>query len=219
MKTQHQIRVLLTLSFLALFSLNAQAAPVDISSRSCNGTVGQECAFNWDLGPPGTPGHGQDTSLFPILSGLDLLYKADSFDSDPLQSEPASEDGVYRDSYSTVFGGEDADDGYSTAHISYDGAPASPITECLTGECYLIVKGGLGTNPVAYLFTLALLGWDGDVNNDSPLNLSGFWLSGRNAISHVGIYGTVSAVPVPGAFWLFGTALIGFIGLSRSTRV
>jgi len=29
----------------------------------------------------------------------------------------------------------------------------------------------------------------------------------------------VSAVPVPAAFWLFGTALIGFIGMSRRTKV
>ncbi|MFC1560699.1 VPLPA-CTERM sorting domain-containing protein [Pseudomonadota bacterium] len=29
----------------------------------------------------------------------------------------------------------------------------------------------------------------------------------------------VSAVPLPAAFWLFGTALIGFVGMSRSTKV
>jgi len=29
----------------------------------------------------------------------------------------------------------------------------------------------------------------------------------------------ISAVPVPAAFWLFGTALIGFIGMSRRTQV
>jgi hypothetical protein len=30
---------------------------------------------------------------------------------------------------------------------------------------------------------------------------------------------TVSAVPVPAAIWLFGTALIGFVGMSRRTSV
>ena len=30
---------------------------------------------------------------------------------------------------------------------------------------------------------------------------------------------TVSPVPVPAAFWLFGTALIGFVGLSRRTSL
>ena len=30
---------------------------------------------------------------------------------------------------------------------------------------------------------------------------------------------TTSAVPVPAAFWLFGSALVGFIGMSRRTKV
>jgi len=75
------------------------------------------------------------------------------------------------------------------------------------------------SNPVAYLFTLALAGWDGDVNQDMPIDLRGFWSGGPNAISHVAIYGTVSAIPVPAAFWLFATALLGFVGLSRKTRI
>ncbi|MDD2761529.1 MAG: PEP-CTERM sorting domain-containing protein [Methylomonas sp.] len=29
---------------------------------------------------------------------------------------------------------------------------------------------------------------------------------------------TVSQVPVPGAIWLFGSALLGFIGLRRRAR-
>ena len=36
--------------------------------------------------------------------------------------------------------------------------------------------------------------------------------------SHDGAY-TPSVVPVPAAIWLFGTALIGFIGISRRTKV
>lgn len=30
---------------------------------------------------------------------------------------------------------------------------------------------------------------------------------------------SISPIPVPAAFWLFGTALIGFIGLSRRTKI
>jgi hypothetical protein len=29
----------------------------------------------------------------------------------------------------------------------------------------------------------------------------------------------VSAIPVPASVWLFGTALLGFIGISRRTKV
>jgi hypothetical protein len=30
---------------------------------------------------------------------------------------------------------------------------------------------------------------------------------------------SVSAVPVPAAIWLFGSALVGFVGMSRRTSV
>jgi hypothetical protein len=44
-------------------------------------------------------------------------------------------------------------------------------------------------------------------------------LGTANDYSHWTEYGAVSAVPVPAAAWLFGTALIGFIGFSRRTKV
>ena len=52
---------------------------------------------------------------------------------------------------------------------------------------------------------------------------SGSWatsaLDGKD-LSHFSIYTSgISAVPVPAAVWLFGTALIGFIGFSRRTKV
>ena len=40
-----------------------------------------------------------------------------------------------------------------------------------------------------------------------------------NNYSHWTEYGPVSAVPVPAAVWLFGTALIGFVGISRRRKV
>jgi hypothetical protein len=50
---------------------------------------------------------------------------------------------------------------------------------------------------------------------------SGLWSTpdGKN-LSHITFYDSKpSLVPVPAAFWLFGTALIGFIGISRRTNV
>jgi hypothetical protein len=44
-------------------------------------------------------------------------------------------------------------------------------------------------------------------------------LADANDYSHYTEYGPVSADPVPAAAWLFGTALIGFIGFSRRTKV
>ena len=51
--------------------------------------------------------------------------------------------------------------------------------------------------------------------------LSGFWdgTGVQGSISNLAIWGKVSPIPVPAAFWLFGTALIGFVGMSRRTGV
>ena len=44
--------------------------------------------------------------------------------------------------------------------------------------------------------------------------------TGKRSVIHYDLkLASISAVPVPAAFWLFGTALIGFIGFSRRTLV
>jgi hypothetical protein len=43
------------------------------------------------------------------------------------------------------------------------------------------------------------------------------WEGGQDDIVALSI--SVSPVPVPAAVWLFGTALIGFVGMSRKTSV
>jgi len=49
---------------------------------------------------------------------------------------------------------------------------------------------------------------------------SGEWSTpGGQGLSHLTFYDSISEIPVPAAFWLFGTALIGFIGFSRRTKV
>jgi hypothetical protein len=51
---------------------------------------------------------------------------------------------------------------------------------------------------------------------------SGSWATialGNQDLSHLSIYTSPSPVPVPAAVWLFGTALLGFIGMSRRTKV
>lgn len=49
----------------------------------------------------------------------------------------------------------------------------------------------------------------------------GWMLSGdnKNVVAYAGLNITISAVPVPAAVWLFGTALIGFVGMARRTAV
>ena len=65
-------------------------------------------------------------------------------------------------------------------------------------------------------------------DNDTTDNLTVNWLLSNKTLDYTitpdtgQMYlsaMTVSAVPVPAAFWLFGTALIGFVGLSRRTNL
>ncbi|MBL4762184.1 MAG: hypothetical protein JKY93_05745 [Gammaproteobacteria bacterium] len=82
-------------------------------------------------------------------------------------------------------------------------------------------------DPITWQLDLLAMGLLSGVNADE----SGFWVQlGFGSDYRDGIYGgntpeylmaalTVSPIPVPAAFWLFGSALIGFIGFSRRTNI
>ena len=209
-------KLIMVIMIFGFFSISARAATVMVFPPvNC---VGPSCFTSNISG-------GNDADAFSQLSGLDLLYKAESFDPKdidppPLTGTPQAEEGSFKDSYTTefLFFADDLDEGYYGADITHN--PGTPSIDCSV-ECYLVVKDGT-QEPARYLFNLALdpYNWDGVMK----LALSGFWQDGvrgsdgRGSISHVAIYG-VSPIPVPAAFWLFGTALIGFIGYSRRTAV
>ena len=72
---------------------------------------------------------------------------------------------------------------------------------------YILIKIGRGPNV-------------GVIRNLSAGNKFTFTATGQGAgFSHTSEFGKIPAVPVPAAAWLFGTALIGFIGMSRRTKV
>ena len=79
-----------------------------------------------------------------------------------------------------------------------------------------------------------LITWSLGLTDLAALNASsqekgGFWIQlgfgakytewGTNTPEYLATALHVSPVPVPAAFWLFGTALIGFVGVSRRTKV
>ena len=80
----------------------------------------------------------------------------------------------------------------------------------------LVIKDGNldGGNPTEFQWGAFLLG-----------ALSGTWsIEGPNseqikAISGAELWGSATVVPVPAAVWLFGTALLGFVGISRRTTI
>jgi len=245
MKLRNFTSALLAFVVLTLFSVGAQASTVintltngpntDVLCRNNDDpslvqncwTAGTEAGNNFLIDNPSNRELLGPDAFGSILGSLEELYKAES--ADTLGSTPAKEEGSLQNSYRTSFLFSSGDD-YHGATISYDGGPA---VDC-SSDCYLVIKDG-NHQPAGYLFELSL-GWDptstlGDgngwaVDNGVPswngimdLTLSNFWYQSGGSISYVALYGKVSAVPVPAAFWLFGTALLGFIGLSRSTRV
>ncbi len=183
----------------------------------------------------GNPGTKNILSYFNGLKiGFDpdkLLYKA-KYDGN-------KEEGPLAGSYSTIFGPASGD--VENATIKYGGGPSVDCSS-LANPCFVLIKGG--QSPYSYLFNLAL-GWDRDPHYDDGSSIGGDghgWSSnaigtsswsgqvelalrhfGDNhlgSISHVALFGkSVSEVPVPAAVWLFGTALLGFIGLSRKTSI
>jgi hypothetical protein len=199
--------LMITAMFFWGIATNVGAVSIDLSTYNCD--TGQDCESL--LVAPGSSSPSEEISRieteFGLASGtLSLLYKDDA-DSGEVTAP-------FKDSYSTTYSNTSIDP--KDVEISWDGGSSISCP-----ECYLYVKGGNqvgqpGSTPNVFMFNLGTVAdlalWDGMVD----LVLTNW--SGRGAISHVAIYG-VSPIPVPAAFWLFGTALIGFIGFSRRTKV
>ena len=190
------LQVFIGALFLLGFVGSSQA--LTVSPDVCTANLGIACFTSDDNG-------SSDDTVFPVLAGLDLLYK---YETDT--GETGSGSAAFADSYSTTNIVTDAaPDDFLGATIEYD---SGDKINCVD-PCYLTVKDGRHL-PARYLFNLALLGWDGMAD----IVLENFW-PGGGSISNFAIYGNVNPIPVPAAFWLFGTALLGFIGYSRRVTV
>jgi hypothetical protein len=86
-----------------------------------------------------------------------------------------------------------------------------------------------GIDPITWSLDLAALGFLDEVEN-SRASRQGLWvqlgfgsyfsgMKGKNTPEYLQATLEVSPVPIPSALWLFGSALVGFIGMSRRTRV
>jgi hypothetical protein len=238
------IQLLLISTALALTSQVAQATVVNTLLRDTDPantdilcrevaanppTIVENCwtAKDATSGGGGNPGTSDILSYFdstvPGFDSMKEVYKAEY--GNPTDVGPLA------GSYSTVF--TEVSNNVEHATINYDGGSSVDCTN-LASPCFVLIKGG--TSPFSYLFNLAL-GWDSAYtggnghgwssnaigtpswNGTMELELRNFGNDQLGSISHVALYGNISAVPVPAAFWLFGTALMCFIGLSRSTRV
>ena len=200
-----------SLLLLGFNSLGAQAITIDVTSTSptvkvsINSGNDTTCALYpssdslSELCQYSNNNQGNDTAEFDLLAGLNLAYK----------DEKNGESGGLKGSYNSTF--VEGSNDITITHV--DG---TDFIDCGLG-CWLVMKDG-NTDPARYLFNLALIGfsgWDGK----AALELTDFFTG--KSISHAALFtgGDVPAVPVPAAVWLFGTALLGFFGLSRKTSV
>ena len=207
----------ITLIFLAtLYSLSAKAAIVTIDPDNCGVNPGDlTCYYSNTTSNLGTSSEIEAAFSVNFDPDLTFYYKSESVDGQDSGTDPTS---PFSGSYDTTFkefedaAGKKDPNG---ADIIYN----QGTTAINCPECYLIVKDGDQGDPAQYLIDL------GSWNGLDTLALTGFWDSGHGSISNVAIWGRVSGlpgpspVPVPAAVWLFGTALIGFIGVSRRTKV
>lgn len=196
-----RLLALATLLF-AGYGASAQAALVDIELSPADCNVGVNC---WTSNDPSNPSTSDIETLVGTSSTLISLYKQDV--------GAASDSGTFAGSYETTFSNTSTDPEDALIELV---SGQDPI---VCGECYLLVKDGNQT-PSLYVFDLSAI--DDMIES---ITLTDFWAAigedkGQGAISHVEIMGPrISEVPVPAAVWLFGTALLGFAGMARRTKV
>ena len=234
-------RLLTTLLFVTMVAISYHASAATVSPNG--GFNGAGCAtqidpvFNtpyevcWDGAGTTSPAafdaedvaaamcfEFYDTNGDPLY--LNLLYKSNYDDG--------SESGTYQDNYSTAYSGDPNDalitSGVTAAALLGDETLIADIATC--AACFLYVKDG-SNDPIWYIFDIST--WDGV----EDLDLTDFWPQGvgedgnplGGAISHVAIFGVegdkglIPPVPIPAAAWLFGSGLLGLVGVARRKAV
>ena len=210
--------------------------PDTIDGFLCDAAGGPDGDYCWNGGVDAAANDAFNAGEITTETGyggilpLELLYKAN-------YEDVTTEDGTYADNYDTTWAdseptggtifsvGVDVAEldalriaatapGATQAEVDAYNALNAQVIDC--GACYLYVKDG-NNDPNWYIFEISR--WNG---TDS-IELSGFWPEGVNgSISHVAIFGAeptdkglIPPVPIPAAAWLFGSGLIGLVGIGR----
>jgi hypothetical protein len=208
------LRIFTIITLLASFSISVHGATINIDANLYTPTF---CDANTTICDTSTNHEGHDKTVWGFLGELDLVYNYD-WSSDTDSGKDGFEYSYSPGRFLNKNGDRRGDEGFEIQYISSQ--PSKPSIDCYTvNDCWAVVKGG-NHDPARYLFNLGLAGLNGNAwNGTDTLRFDNFW-NGEGQISHVAIYtGSTSAVPVPATIWLFGTALIGFIGVSRRTKI
>lgn len=114
-----------------------------------------------------------------------------------------------------IYGREAAGDGHHSDTFRMNNA--TPESKVLTGKYSALEKDGPRNDEYVLegSFDLGLLSLFNEHTGGRIITYLTMSCTNDEAI----VYADIAAVPVPAAFWLFGTALLGFIGISRRTAV
>lgn len=196
--------------------------PFSLNAVANSDTAGANGAYAWD------PAGSSAQIGYLILALAPAADVADGFDV------TVSNDGGALSIYDSGFGTPPEEDPnsipghgiydtyYEIYQFNFDG-PLTTISDIQPGgsgsgdgyiEAFDIAINSLAPGATGIHFDLFTVTGDGilDLGSSSRDTVNRF-----APFSHDGEY--VKVVPVPAAIWLFGTALIGFIGFSRRTKV
>jgi hypothetical protein len=197
-------------------------------------------SLTWDLSSY-APFAGFTISRWSVLGGYEFDNVALT-NGDKLGAEPEF-DGLYADQFNSQWGALVT--APSTAHLNPNDQGSlltNPSGTGTTGKYLAAVKQEIGNADVASIapvngvafYDTKVFGWQGTLR-PGVLTVRGagdsefIWATnpfadGKNQFTTLGTFslGTdnrltldVAAVPVPGAVWLFGSVLVGFLGMSR----
>ena len=217
-------KLLTTLLFACVIAFSYHASAVTVTPDTCVTETDADNAgvSDWNCWTGSYDANGITLGEAATMTGIaDLVefYKSDDAgwtDAETPVHVPQSESGTYQANYGTTFyPSKDATD----ATIFRE--DVSDYIDCTA--CFIFVKDG-NMDPSWYLINIG--NWDGI----ESIYVEGFWPD-NGAISHVTLYGIESddkglcspdnpacntpAVPIPAAVWLFGSGLIGLVGIAR----
>jgi hypothetical protein len=204
------------LIFLILTSFASTALSITVNSESGGASIDGTWAF---------PGCNLDAGEFDDMDYMEyLVFQGNTVESriDQYESSDVSCSGVGTTVESEIFNFTDEGDVDSAG---WEEPPGQPTRQDGNGlldefpivtEIAILIPGEDSEAMLLYIDDTALIWYlyrDAGGDDDPP----SLFLSGEEPLIKTDL--GIGVIPIPAGIWLFGTALIGFVGMSRRRKV